>query len=75
VEQIRHVLASMPATTDLERRDRALIAFTIVSGARADALASFRLRHLNLETRMVFQDARGEDEAPQDVRDLVLSGG
>ena len=28
-EQIRHVIQSMPATSDIERRDRALIAFTI----------------------------------------------
>jgi hypothetical protein len=29
LEQIRHVLCSMPAETEIERRDRALIAFTI----------------------------------------------
>jgi integrase len=58
LEQIRHVLGSMPCGTEIERRDRAIIAFTIVTGARCNALASFRLRHLNLETLMVFQDAR-----------------
>jgi hypothetical protein len=56
--QIAHVLASMPASNEVEKRDRALIAFTIVTGARCNALACFRMRHLNLETRMVFQDAR-----------------
>jgi hypothetical protein len=56
--QILHVLASMPHGTEIEKRNRALVAFTIVTGARVEALASFRLRHLNLETRMVFQDAR-----------------
>src|SRR5215469_13922945 len=29
MEQIRHVIRSMPATTDVERRDRALIAFRV----------------------------------------------
>src|SRR5262249_37718815 len=34
LEQIRTVLDAMPASTDNERRDRALIAFTIATGAR-----------------------------------------
>src|SRR5271165_5041884 len=46
LEQIRHVIRSMSAITDIERRDRALIAFTILTGARDGAIASFRLRHV-----------------------------
>jgi site-specific recombinase XerD len=34
LEQIRHVIQNMPAGTDTGRRDRALIAFTILTGAR-----------------------------------------
>ena len=40
------------------KRDRALAAFTILSGARDDAIASMLVRHVNLEERIVFQDAR-----------------
>ena len=40
LEQIRHVILSMPTTTDIQRRDRALIAFTILTGARDGAIAS-----------------------------------
>jgi integrase len=58
IEQIRHVLGAMPAETDIEKRDRALIAFAIVSGARADAIASMSIRHVDLDRRTVFQDAR-----------------
>jgi integrase len=58
LEQIRHVLAVMPAETDIEKRDRALVAFTILSGARDDAIASMSLRHVDLARRTVFQDAR-----------------
>jgi len=58
VEQIERVLAVMPASTDIERRDRALVAFTLLTGARCAALASFRLRHVDIERRVVFQDAR-----------------
>jgi integrase len=58
LQQIRKVLTSMPADTDIERRDRALIAFVIVTGARDRAVASFRLRHIDIERRLVSQDAR-----------------
>lgn len=40
LEQLHHVLSVMPATTDIERRDRALIAFTMLTGARDGALPS-----------------------------------
>jgi integrase len=51
LEQIRHVLASMPRRTAIERRDRALIAFTILSGARDDAIASMLIKHVDLQRR------------------------
>lgn len=56
--QIHWVLASMPAETDIERRNRALIAFAILTGARDGALASFKLKHIDLNEGVVFQDAR-----------------
>ncbi len=56
--QIRHVLGSMKAETDIEKRNRALIAFTFLTGVRDDALASLKLKHVNLQSRTVFQDAR-----------------
>ena len=58
LEQIRHVIQSMPATTDIERRDRALVAFTILTGARDGAIASFKLRHIDIVAGTVDQDAR-----------------
>ena len=58
LEQIRHVLDAMPTATVLDRRDRALIAFTLLSGARDDAIASLGLRHVDLVARKVDQDAR-----------------
>jgi len=36
--QIRTVLDAMPAATEIERRDRALIAFAILTGARDSAI-------------------------------------
>jgi len=58
LEQIRHVIRSMPAATDIERRDRALIAFAILTGARDGAMASFKLRHIDVVEGKVDQDAR-----------------
>src|SRR5262245_48099234 len=58
IEQIRHVIQSLPATTDIERRDRALIAFTILTGARDGAIASFKLRHIDIAASTIDQDAR-----------------
>ncbi len=56
--QVHLVLSSMPADTVLERRNRALIAFAALTGARVGALASFRLGHVNLDEGYVEQDAR-----------------
>jgi len=58
LEQIHHLLSAMPSTSTLEKRDRALIAFAILTGARDGALASFKLRHVNMEQGRVDQDAR-----------------
>ena len=61
LDDIKRVLALMPSGTAIEKRDRALIAFAILSNARDAALASFRLKHVNLAERTVFQDAREVD--------------
>ncbi len=58
LDQIHHVLSLMPAGTEIERRDRALIAATILSGARDGALASLKLKHLDMNRRLLSQDAR-----------------
>ena len=58
LEQVKHVINLMPAGTDIERRDRALVAFTILTGARDSAIASMKLKHVNLQDSSVFQDAR-----------------
>jgi integrase len=58
IEQVRHVIEQMPAQTDIERRNRALIALAVLTGARDDALASLRLKHVDVAQRRVLQDAR-----------------
>ena len=58
LEQIHHVIKKMPAETDIERRNRALIAFTLLTGARDSAIASMKLKHIDLVEDRVLQDAR-----------------
>jgi integrase len=58
LEQVRHVIASMPIDGEIQRRNRALIAFTILTGARDGAIASMKLKHVDLVANSVFQDAR-----------------
>ena len=56
--QVKRAIAMMPNATAIERRNRALVAFTLLTGARDRATASLKLKHVDLETRSVFQDAR-----------------
>ena len=58
LEQIKHAIATMPAVTEIERRNRALVAFALLTGARDGALATLRLKHLDLAAGSVYQDAR-----------------
>ena len=58
MEQVEHVIATMPINTEIERRNRALIAFTILTGARDNAIASMKLKHIDLSAGSVYQDAR-----------------
>jgi len=58
MEQIRQALDAMPVETDIQRRNRAVFAFTLLSGMRDDAIASLSLRHIDLDKRTIFQDAR-----------------
>lgn len=58
VEQIKHVLAIMPNDTSTEKRDRALIAFTLLTGARDSATASLKLKHIDFNADTAYQDAR-----------------
>src|SRR5271170_5931373 len=58
LEQIRYVIHKMPTSAEVERRNRALIAFTLLSGARDRAIASMKLKHVDLINGCVHQDAR-----------------
>jgi site-specific recombinase XerD len=56
LEQIERVLEVMPVQTPIEKRDRALIAFTILTGIRDGAMVTLRLKHVEVEQRRVVQN-------------------
>ena len=56
--QVRLMINALPGEMELERRDRALIAFAILSGARDRAIISFRLKHIDIECDLIEQDPR-----------------
>jgi integrase/recombinase XerD len=58
LEQVRHVIETMPADDAIKRRDRALVAFTLLTGARDGAIVSPKLKHLDLAQGRIIQDAR-----------------
>lgn len=61
LEQVKHVVATMPAGSDVERRDRAVLAFILLTGGRDSAVASMKLKHVDLADDKVYQDARDVD--------------
>lgn len=55
-EQAAHAFRQMPTATVFDRRNRALFAFMMLTGARIDAVASLKLGQVNLVEGCVFQD-------------------
>ncbi len=58
LEQVRRVIETMPNGSEIERRNRALVAFMLLTGARDSAVASMKLKHVDLKEGCVYQDAR-----------------
>ena len=58
VDQVIRAIDAMPASTVLERRDRAVVAFSLLTAARDAAVVSARLKHVDLVGERFVQDAR-----------------
>lgn len=57
-EQVVHALRLIPCETDIEKRDRALIAFLLLTCVRVGSAISLKLKHIELDRDRVFLDAR-----------------
>ena len=58
MEMARHAFSYMPEETLIDRRNKAPFAFFMLTGARDGAVASLRLKHINMIDGCVYQDAR-----------------
>jgi len=58
MEQVKYMIETMPTRNEIERRNRALVAFALLTGARDSAIASLKLKHVDLKEGCVQQDAR-----------------
>ena len=58
LDQVKHVIALMPDSSEIERRNQSLIAFALLTGARDSAIASICLKDVDLASDSVYQDAR-----------------
>ena len=67
LKQIEHTLSLMPSSTVIERRDRAVLAFILLTGCRDKAAVSLKLKHVSIEKGMVIQDAR-EVDTPLEIQ-------
>jgi integrase len=56
IEEINITLNAMSTDTDIEKRNRAMMAFTALTGVRDAALISLKMKDVNLLTRTVWQD-------------------
>lgn len=56
--QVHDTIAAMPAGTPIEKRNRAIVALTILTASRVDATASLRLKHLDLDAGVLHLDGR-----------------
>jgi integrase len=58
LEEYRTALFAMPASTEIERRDQAIMALMLLTCMRDLAVVGLKLRHLSIERNHVFQDPR-----------------
>ncbi len=57
-DQFREALFAMPSGTEVERRDRALMAFLFLTGMRDSAVIGVKIKDVDVGRSYVFQDPR-----------------
>lgn len=58
IEEAEAMVQAMPSRSPIQRRNQAMVACAFLTGLRASALLSMRLKHLDTETRKAIQDGR-----------------
>lgn len=58
IEQVIALIMSMPANTEVEKRDRAIIALLLLTCARVSSLRTLKMKHINIERWQIEQNPR-----------------
>lgn len=58
IEQILKTIEAMPTNTEKDKRNQAMVAFTLISGVRINALISLQFKHVDEVNRKVMQDPK-----------------
>ncbi|PCI01948.1 MAG: recombinase XerC [Alphaproteobacteria bacterium] len=58
LDELKLALEAMPFKTDIEKRDRAIFAFMILTCVRDDALVSLKRKHIDIDKKSVWQDPK-----------------
>ena len=58
VQACKRAFEGMPGQSETDRRNRAFFALMMLTGARIGALATLRLKHVDLTEKHLYQDAR-----------------
>ena len=58
LEEVQRVIRAMPFGTEIERRDRALVALILLTAGRDGAIVTLKLKHISVPRQRVRWDAR-----------------
>lgn len=58
IEQVHAVLKKMPVSNEIERRNQALIAFTLLTGVRVQVLMTLKIKHVDFMRGLVKQNPK-----------------
>ena len=58
IEQLEKTLNAMPHETDIQKRERAVVAFLILTCVRDDALVSIKMKDVDIEKKTLWQDPK-----------------
>ncbi len=58
MDQIRHVINKMPHQTEIEMRDRAIVAFTTLTAARVAAITSIKIKDFDQSRNLITQNPK-----------------
>lgn len=58
VDEVNKVLVTMPNETDSDKRNRAIIAFTALTGVRDAALVSLKMKDVDIKAKQLWQDPK-----------------